>query len=311
MDRFPARRAPLWFVVLLAVCIAAAARSVWPALVNPGGAGAHEPAPQLAFWFWLVVLAETVWKGVEVAGKVALAILQYSVHILWRFAILIAKGAREIGVYTWRGLRKAWELLRLTYSHVLKPAWKFVWKWVDKTERWLQRTFEPLMRWLRKAQKWIRDFYTNYLRPVLDIIDVTRRSLRVLASLGVGWARTLDAKLGTIEDLIQRNYLRVVGELNKVINIVNRVVTADGLFQRLAFIRTLGRDYKQAWHALTAPYMKQPTDAQKNETRDKSAGKPLEQVTSDVRAYMQTKSGGDASLFNEMAAQWRKQLRTR
>jgi hypothetical protein len=31
-------------------------------------------------------------------------------------------------------------------------------------------------------------------------------------------------------------------------------MTADGLFQRLAFVRTLARDYKQAWNQLMWGY---------------------------------------------------------
>lgn len=310
MDRFPARRAPWWFVVLVAIGIAAVARGVAPAFVNPGGAGGHDADPHYALWFWVVLVAEAIWKGVEVAGKVALAILQYSVKILWRVATLMAKAAIELAHYVWVGLRKTWDLLKLTYTKVLKPAWKFVWKWVDKTERWLSRTFGPLMKWLRRAQKWIRELYTNYLRPILDIIDITRRGLRVLGSLGVGWARTLDQKLGAIEEQIQRRYLQVVGELNKVINIVNRVITADGLFQRLAHVRSIERDIREVSRAF-ANWRSHPlTEDDFKALRKRASERTLEDVRRDVGEALMHDGGRNAGLRAEVATGIRRSLAT-
>jgi len=309
MRSFPARRAPAWFVVLVAVCLAAAARSVAPAFVPHHGAGGHDTAPHLAIWFWVVLVAEAIWKGVEVAGKVALAILQYSVRILWHVATLLGKGAMELAHYAWVGLRQAWHLLRLTYSHVLKPAWKFVWKWIDKTEAWLKRTFEPLVKWLRKAQGWIRDFYRDYLRPVLDVIDISRRALHVLDSLGVGWARTLDAKLGEISDLIQRRYLQVVGELNKVVNIVNRVITADGLFQKLAHVRTIERDIREVSRAFVNWRVRPLDPVAVAETSKRMSTRTMEDVQADTRAALQHDAGPYAAWAIETAATTARYLR--
>lgn len=310
MHRFPARRAPLWFVALLAVCLAAAARSVLPALVNPGGAGAHDGAPQLAFWFWVVALAEALWKGVEVAGKVALAILQYSVRILWHAATLLGKAGLELAHYAWTGLRKAWDLLRLTYTHILKPAWKFVWRWVDRAELWLKRTFGPLMKWLRRLRTVLLDIYGKYVRPVLDIIEVTRRGLRVLGTLGVQWARTLDAKLGWLEERIDLIPRLMIAELNKVINIVDRIMTADGLFQRLTFLRTLARDYAHAWNQLMWGYHKPVPGADWKPLHDKLFPKTHAETVRDIRTYIVNRTGPDAAMLQRIAARWRSDLRT-
>lgn len=311
MSPFPARRAPCWFVVLLHVCFAVACWSVTSAPFIPGGAGAHDAPPSVAFWAFLIVLAEVVWKGVEVAGKVALHVLQYSVHLLWRFATLIARGVGQLGQYAWVGLRKAWHLLRLTYDKVLKPAWKVVWKWVDKTERWLQRTFGPLMKWLRRLRTWVLDFYKDYIRPILDIIDVSRRALRVLSSLGVEWAKRLDAKLAEIQAAIDRPFRLLVAKINEVINVVNRVVTADGLFQRLAHVRSIERDIAQivnTWHNSQSEPL---TDAQRKAALARDKHKTGAQVIEETRRYLRTGEGPRAASIDEWSAQLARGLTTR
>jgi hypothetical protein len=304
------RRAPLWFYVLVAAIVAVALRELVPAPFASGGAGPTSHPPALAWFAILVSIVEALWKGVEVAGRVALAILQYSVHWAWRAIVLLGKGAAEIAGYAWTGLRKTWSALKYAVLHP-KAAWEKLWHWVDRAEQWLEDTVGPVLHWLQELARKLRTFYRDYVQPWLDILDVTRRALRVLAALGVDWARTLDAKLGAIEDAIASRFLQVVGYLNDVINIVNRVVTADGLFQRLAYIRTLQRDWALAWKTLAAGYSKPVTTSDREATAAKVAAKTQGQITSDVRAYMRDGSGPDAGLFSEMAAQWRKQLRAK
>jgi hypothetical protein len=306
----PSRRAPLWFYVLVAAIVAVALRELVPALPASGDAGRTSHPPALAWWTIIVSIVEALWKGVEVAGRVALAILQYSVHWAWRAIVLLGKGAAEIAGYAWTGLRKTWSALKDAVLHP-KKAWEKLWRWVDNAEQWLKDTFGPTLDWLQNLARKLRDFYRDYVQPWLDIIDVTRRALRVLGALGIEWAKQLDAKLGAIEDAIASRFLQIVGYLNDVINVVNRVVTADGLFQRLAYIRTLQRDWVLSWKTLVAGYAKPVTATERAETDKRTAAKTQQQVTSDVRAYMRDGSGPDAGLFSEMAAQWRKQLQAK
>jgi hypothetical protein len=311
MLRFASRRAPGWFVVLVAVVGAVAVRVWAPTLFPEDSVGAPHAPPAVAWFAWLISIVEVLWKGVEIAGRVALAVLQYSVHLLWRFVTIIARGVGEAAQFAWRGLRAGWDLLKDTYARVLKPAWQFFWKWVDKVERWLERTFGPLMAWLRRVRAWLLDFWAVYIRPILDLLDISRRALRVLAALGLDWARALDQKIADLEERIEAPFRALVAKVNDVINIVNRIMTADGLFQRLTYIRTLQRDWNLAWKTLVAGYTKPVTDAQRSETDAKVAAKSQQQVTSDVRAYMRDRSGPDAGLFSEMAAQWRKQIQAK
>lgn len=304
MHPLPARRAPPWFVALVVVAAALVCRAVENAFPLVSGRALDTAPPALAFWGFFIVLVEALWKGVEVAARVALAALQYSVQILWRAVVLIAKGASELGKFAWKGLRQAWGLLRATYDHVLKPAWKFVWKWVDKTERWLQRTFGPLVKFLRRVRKWVLDFYADYIRPILDIIDISRRTLRVLASFGLAWARALDAKLGAIEEAIDRPFRALLAKINEVINIVNRVVTADGLFQKLAHVRSVERDIREVSRAFVNWRAKPLTDDDYQRIRERAKEHSIEQVKRDVHDVLVSDSGRYADTTSEMVLQW-------
>jgi hypothetical protein len=304
----PSRRAPCWFYVLVAAVLAVALRELVPASPASGGAGITSHPPALAWWTIIVSIVEALWKGVEVAGRVALAILQYSVHWAWRAIVLLGKGAAEIAGYAWTGLRKTWSALKYAVLHP-KAAWEKLWHWVDRAEQWLKDTVGPVLDWLQQLARKLRTFYRDYVQPWLDILDVTRRALRVLAALGVDWARTLDAKLGAIEDAIASRFLQIVGYLNDVINIVNRVVTADGLFQRVAFLRTLARDYSQAWSLVLKGFNKPLGAADLATITKRTEAKPLDDVNRDVGAYLRDRSGADAALFTEVGGQWAKYLR--
>ena len=305
------RRAPFWFVVLLAALVAWLARSVAPALGPLTGAGAHDEPVQLAFWPIFIMLANAIWTGVQVAAKVALAILQYSVQILWRVATLLGKFVSQLGQWAWVGLKKAWHLLRATYDRVLKPAWQKVWEWVDKTQQWLRDTFEPVISWLQRVRKWVLDFYADFLRPILDTIDTARRALRVLGSLGVDWAKALDAKLGTIAELIDRPFRLALAKINEIINVVNRIVDANGLFQRIALIRSVERDIQHLSRAFANWRDKPLTAAQFEALRKQAAERTPESVRRDITEALIYNGGRNAALRSEVVQQVQRTLEAR
>lgn len=309
MSRPAERRAPLWFVALVSVLGALLLRYMCGLVAGSAADGSAPSSPTFAFWVFIGVLAEAIWKGIEVAGKVALAILQYSVQLLWRVVVLLGKGAQELAGYAWTALRKGWQLLELTYTHVIKPAWKFIWKWVDKTQHWLERTFAPLMKWLRRIRTWVLDFYTTYVRPLLDIIDIGRRVLGVLGSLGIEWARRLDARLAQIEEMIDRPFRLALAKINEIINIVNRVVTADGLFQRLAMLRSIERDMQYVQNQLTNAYHRPATLEEKERATSPMKELTLEQHVAEAKAVARRRSTEYSGRIEEEVADVKRMLR--
>lgn len=233
---------PFWFLLLLCAIEALA----WQQL----GGAARDDGSQVAFWQIIGLIAGAIWTGVQVAGKVALTILTWSVKLLWAFAISVNNAAIAIGRVLVNFGQKAWSFLRLTYDEVLKPAWQFFWKWFDRLRRWIQTAVGPVLDFLDKIRGWVLGFYETYVRPILDALGIARRVLNLLASLGFDWARALDAKLRWLEEKIDAPFRVVIQKLNEIVDVIDRVVTLDGLFQRVAYIRTLERDLRFVGRAI-------------------------------------------------------------
>jgi hypothetical protein len=245
---------PLWFNLVVVVVLALALRACMHIVPALAADARHGAPPSVAFWFFLVRIVEAIWKGVQVAGRVTLEILEWSVKALWAFAQTTANGLKGLGLLVGRGLKGVWDFFEATYENVIKPAWLKFWRWFDKFRRWLDQTFGPVLAWLRQLRDSLLAFWKTWIRPWLDLIDVTRKGLRVLSSMGIGWARRLDAYLADLESRIEKPFLFVLSKLNEVINVVNRIVTLDGLLQRVALIRSLERDYLYAWRAAVNPW---------------------------------------------------------
>lgn len=296
---------PCWFVLLVTVAVALACR--WLDSGISGGAlgDGHEPPIQLAFWGFITVIAGAIFKGLQVAAKVTLAALSWSVKALWWFATTTANGLKVVGQALLVAAKKSWEFFRLTYDKVLKPAVLKFWRWFDKLRRWLDDTFAPVLKFLKDVKDAVLDFYKTFVRPWLDLIDIARRALRVLSSLGLGWARRLDAKLAALQEGIDRPFRLVLREINKIINVVNRIVTADGLFQRLTLIRSIGRDFEQVWSAITTPYAKPPTEQERKQTRDIVNKRTIAHATADFPDAVLNRGGPHRALIREMEIQWR------
>lgn len=132
--------------------------------------------------------------------------------------------------------------LQRLWNVVLRPLLQWAKQKFLSLSAWLKRTFLPLVRIIDRLRKEWRLFYTRFLRPILDAIDVIRFFLRELGRLGVTWASDLDKTLARIEDKINADWLWVYGKLTEVRNAIDQIVTLDYFVQRLVFLRTLNRD---------------------------------------------------------------------
>src|SRR5574342_83094 len=301
MRRSPARPVPLWFLTLFSVLLASLPR-VLEALGVAGVREALDGPSALAFgWGWLLKVALWVWEGIQAAGEITLRLLAWNVRRLWEFATLIADGAGELAGFAFQGLKKTWELFRLTYREILEPAWRKFWLFVDRARTWLERIFAPVFEFLRRVRDEFLNFYTHWIRPVLDTIGAARRILRILGQLGLDWAKALDRKLAEIADMIDRPFRLVLAKINEVINVVNRIVTADGLFQRLALIRSLERDARYAWRVWVNWKVAPPDAADVTTAKTRMSARTLAQVQADAEAALAHRAGPYEAWATELA----------
>jgi len=292
------RPPPLWFTL---GCAAA-----WIALVHAlGWHEAEAPVVTQAWIGFLLALAGWIWNGVEAVGQATIVWLTWAVGALWGAIQAAYNVFVGFGDAAMRGLRGAWQFFRWTYDAILKPAWLKFWSIVDRVRGTLEHVLRPVFRVLRAIRDEVLAIYRRYVQPVLDAIGIARQALRVLASLHLAWAQRLDAELGRLEELIDRPFRFVLAQINRVINVVNRIATADGLFQRLALVRSIERDIVYVQREFLNAWHRPLTDDERAAAAKAGKPKSLEQVTRDLHDYMQTGGGADAALIDEQVVQAR------
>lgn len=305
------RPPPFWLVLLLGLVEAFTLRWAFGLHGSGDASGAPEPPVFLAFWGLFALVIGWIATGLQAAGHVTLQILAWSVNVLWAFARTIANAGIAVGRALVVAVKSVWDFSKLTYSSVLKPAWLKFWRFIESVQRTLERIFEPVFSFLDRIRTWVLRIYENFVRPILDMIDVARRALRVLSALGIDWARALERKLAELEEKIQLPFTFVLGKINEIVNIVNRVVTADGLFQRLAYIRTLERDMRYAGRAIVNWREHPITKAEFDQTRDKLKPKTIEQLEAEARQHIDGTGGPRSGLITEMVQHWTHQIERR
>lgn len=261
----------------------------------------EDPAVQPAFWQFLLVLVGFIWDGLHTAVVITLTIVANAVQILFAFVRGSWNALIGIGQVFAGGFKYAWGFLRVLYGDILLPAWQQWWALVDRVRGVLERVVLPVLRLLDRVRDEFLAIYARYVRPVLDAIEIARKWLRVLSALHLDVARTLERKLAALEEAIDRPFRFVLNELNKIINVVNRVLTADGLFQRLALIRSIERDIR--W--VSSTFFRSQTSRLPQAVRDQRLApletQTLEEQAVEARALMLDGEGRLASRSEEIA----------
>jgi hypothetical protein len=302
------RTCPFWFELLVAVATAVALRALDHALAAHDVTAGHGPPVQLAFWQFLIGVAEWIWNGFQAALSATVQFLVWAYGALTAAVTILGNGLAAAGHALLVALKRVWDFFGAVYEDVLKPAWQKFWGWFDKFTKWLDRTVGPVLRWLQRVRDTLVTWWKTWIRPWLDLIDVTRKLLSTLGQLGLQWARALDARLGAIEEAIDKPFRFVLAQLNQVIDIVDRIVTFDGLLQRVALIRSMARDYEYAWRAIANPWQaafdhnSTPPIDREVETRTAA------QVASDYGAYVTTGGGNRAAQYGNIRAYVQKEF---
>lgn len=147
----------------------------------------------------------------------------------------VAKGlARLGGLIKWLG-----GALKNLWVDILRPGIGKLFEWIQRLSDLLRKWFGPIVKWIQRFRDEFLKIYNKYVKPILDIIDIARRVLRVAGSLGLDWAKDLERKLARLQEEISRPFMEVVAKLNQAIDWINRIITLDGLLQRFTLFRSL------------------------------------------------------------------------
>lgn len=198
-----------------------------------------------AFGF-IVNAAQLIFDGIELTIDAAVTWLVTAFG--W-----IAARLGEFIVSTGSIFAKTWDALGALWSKVVQPIILQIDDWFKRFSRWLNDLVAPVLKWAQAVRNEIQLIYRTFVRPVLDALDATKHVLDILAKLHVPFAAALERYTTELESWIVENYLRVTGYVNHILDVLDSVLTLDGLLQRLVLVRSLERDaaylVRLAWNA--------------------------------------------------------------
>lgn len=238
---------------------------------------------------------QAIWTGIEIlAGWVATA-AEVTATYVW---IALQWLGAAVGTFlksTGAMFAKVWDGMKIVWSDVLKPALVWIDDHLKRLYTWLKDTFKPVFDFLREVRCRLHDFYTTFVRPVVDTIEFVRQINRVLLAFHVDLLQSLDKVLQQLEQRIEEPFLWVEKKLNEIWNTLELVVTLDGFFQRLTLLRSMQRYaprwINHFWARQFDPTLRRGTDY------DREREYPQHEVLEDVNALTDyfTDGGGDHS----------------
>lgn len=249
-------------------------------------------------WGFLIQIGSWILHGLHVAADLALTWIVPTVKWLFNGAISTGKLIGKFG-------RRVWGVFRSTWDHVLRPAWEKFDRFVVRVHDWLERHLAPLLEKVNALRKKINGWWQKYVQPFITFLDVARAFARVLAQLGIDWARKLDQQLAGIQSWINQWIVEFNRRLNEAADWINLVIDEGGLFQRIVLLRSIARDAHAAWDVLVGAKSKAVTGAQSEALKSAVKGKRLPQVQADLALYLRTGSGDLAATVDGAAAAWR------
>lgn len=197
-------------------------------------------------------------------------------------------------------------LLRAFWSRVVKPALVWLNNRLLALERFLKDKFAPVLRWLANLRRHLDDFYRRFIRPITDTIDFIRAVNRVLNGFHIRVLNTLDEVLTKIEDRIDAPFEWVRSKIVELQNAVNRIVTADGFFQRLTLLRSLSKYAPEWMHEFWSRQVRgmSPEDAAAAAARKYRRENPVDYGVELGRSYRGVASAYDG-VIAELVPLWR------
>lgn len=250
----------VWAVFLLAA---------W--LDRDGCVVANQASVFAALWSAITWLGDIL----GIAGGAIASSLEAVVSYLVTAVGWLASRVSNILLSTGGMFSRVWEWSKQIYDDVIKPGLVWLHDVYTRVSAWLATYFRPVFQFLSHVRAILMDLYGRFIRPILTALDLAHAVLRTLADFGVNWAKTLDAYVQRTEAIITENFLKVLGWINEVRDVVNAIVTPDRLFQQLPFVRTLERDaghwIRIFWNNQIAAPDQAALDAAKARTVDQTA----------------------------------------
>jgi hypothetical protein len=142
-------------------------------------------------------------------------------------------------------LRRVAEFATYVRDHAVAFA-KWAGDKLRRLEQYLKDKFGPILHYLKVLKDHINDIYKRFIRPIIDTIEFIRQLNRVLNVFHIHVFDKLDATLQQIERRLEAPFEWIQAHITELMNLIDRVMTIDGLFQRITLLRSL-ESYAPDW----------------------------------------------------------------
>lgn len=177
-----------------------------------------------------------------ITGKELLRLINYLKDHIVELSRALLNGVLKLG----RALaRVVVSFIRLT-AHAIRTLALWANRKLVALEQYLKAKFKPVLEWLKKVKAHLDEFYKSYIKPIIDTIEFIRKLNSLLLLFHIDVLKKLDNVLARVEQKIEEPFFKIYGFITELQNWINRIVTADGLFQRLALIRSMAK-YAPNW----------------------------------------------------------------
>jgi len=262
-----------------------------------------------AFIGIIIAIVSAIAAGVEAAGAYIAIALQWVVNALWIMVIALSHGLAE-GLWLaarWAG--RAYDALKVAWDRAIKPFLSWSYRKLNTLELWVKQKLAPVLEFIGKVKARIDELYKTFVRPIIDTIEFIRAVNRVLETFGITLLQKLDEVLAQIERKIEDPLLWVREKITWVENWIDRIVTFDGLFQRLTLLRSLERDVAYRWRSLMFARHKSITGPDVERAKTALRAPSLADIKTATRGSLLGQGGRYAPFVDEWAREWTARIR--
>jgi hypothetical protein len=235
----------------------------------------HGPARTASYFVY-------IWQGITALAGILAAGAEIAVTYLATAVSWLASRVATILTGTGAIFSKVWDSVKIVWSDVLKPTLLWIDDKLKAAYTWMKSTFKPVFDFLNDIRRRLNDFYNTFIKPITDTIDFIRAINRALLAFHITFLQDLDSLLAELEARIREPFLWVNAQLNKILNVLDLIVTFDGLLQQVTLLHSMSR-YAPAWINHFWKRQFDPT-LQRGTPYDRDRDYPTHEVVEDVNA---------------------------
>ncbi len=199
----------------------------------------------------LFAAIQFIWSALQWLAQFFMQLFVY----IWNFFVTIANFLwgvlKAVFSFAWNALSKAAGFIRHIWDRFFKGIFLRVMRAINAAHRWLEAHLSPIIKFLKKLRAWYDRFYKLYVRPILNMLQIVRRVLRVMRFLHISWAKTLDKWIAKVEADISRTFLQIRGILNSTIDFLNALADPLRLLRHPTLVLSFRRIFNGLVRVLT------------------------------------------------------------